>query len=49
MKRGEYRELSGSVRFLTETTPATASGLTDRVWTVGDIVRMMDPEMARIG
>ena len=29
-------------------TPAMASGLTDRVWTVDDIVTMMDPTTARI-
>ena len=32
----------------TKTTPAMASGLTDRVWTVRDIVALMDPEAARI-
>jgi hypothetical protein len=33
----------------TKTTPAMASGLTERVWTVKDIVALMDPETARIG
>jgi hypothetical protein len=27
-----------------KTTPAMASGLTDRVWTVKDIIGLMDPE-----
>jgi hypothetical protein len=31
-----------------KTTPAMAAGLTDRVWTVDDIVTMMDPQAARI-
>jgi IS1 family transposase len=31
-----------------KTTPAMASGLTDRVWTVKDIVALMDPMAARI-
>jgi hypothetical protein len=30
-------------------TPAMAAGLTDRVWTVDDIVTMMDPDTATIG
>jgi IS1 family transposase len=33
----------------TKTTPAMASGLTDHVWTVKDIVALMDPEAARVG
>ncbi len=32
-----------------KTTPAMASGLTDKVWTVENIVALMDPETARIG
>jgi IS1 family transposase len=32
-----------------KTTPAMASGLTDHVWTVKDIIGLMDPETARIG
>jgi hypothetical protein len=31
-----------------KTTPAMAAGLTDRVWTVNDIVAMMDPATARV-
>ena len=27
----------------TKTTPAMAAGLTDRTWTVEDVLRMMDP------
>jgi hypothetical protein len=33
----------------TKTTPAMAAGLTDLVWTVADIVSLMDPETAKIG
>lgn len=33
----------------TKTTPAMASGLTDHIWTVKDIVVLMDPDAARIG
>jgi hypothetical protein len=32
----------------TKTTPAMASGLTDHVWTVKDIVALMDPSVAQI-
>jgi hypothetical protein len=32
----------------TKTTPAMASGLTDHVWTVKDIVALMDPAAAQI-
>ena len=32
----------------TKTTPAMASGLTDQVWTVKDIIALMDPAMARV-
>jgi len=31
-----------------KTTPAMAGGLTDHVWTVKDIISLMDPETARI-
>jgi hypothetical protein len=31
-----------------KTTPAMASGLTDHVWTVKDIIALMDPAAARI-
>jgi hypothetical protein len=31
-----------------KTTPAMAAGLTDHVWTVKDIVALMNPAMARI-
>ena len=31
-----------------KTTPAMAAGLTDHVWTVKDIVALMDPTAARI-
>jgi hypothetical protein len=31
-----------------KTTPAMAAGLTDRIWTVADIVALMDPAAARI-
>jgi hypothetical protein len=31
-----------------KTTPAMATGLTDRVWTVADVVSLMDPSAARI-
>ena len=33
----------------TKTTPAIASGLTDHVWTVKDIVALMDPTLAQVG
>ena len=32
-----------------KTTPAMASGLTDRVWTWDDVLAMMDPATCRIG
>jgi hypothetical protein len=31
-----------------KTTPAMASGLTDKVWTVREVLALMDPETARI-
>jgi hypothetical protein len=31
-----------------KTTPAMASGLTDHVWTVKDIIALMDPAAARV-
>jgi hypothetical protein len=31
-----------------KTTPAMAAGLTDYVWTVKDIIALMDPTTARI-
>jgi hypothetical protein len=31
-----------------KTTPAMASGLTDRRWTIADVVALMDPAAARI-
>jgi hypothetical protein len=32
-----------------KTTPAMASGLTGRVWTIQDVVGLMDPAVARSG
>ena len=31
-----------------KTTPAMATGLTDHVWTVKDIIALMDPATARV-
>lgn len=42
---GTLTKAAGGIK----TTPAMAAGLTDRVWTLEDMLQMMDPKACRIG
>jgi hypothetical protein len=43
-----YKRLMPGTAAGVKTTPAMAAGLTDHVWTVKDIIALMDPATARI-